>query len=237
MEWRDEAIVLSVRRHGESSAVVDLLTQSRGRHSGLVRGAQSKANRGVLLPGNRVAAWWRARLAEQLGALKCELTDAAAARAMDDPGRLAALSSACALAEAALPERQPHPATFAALGALLDSLATEAWPTVYVHWELALLRDLGYGLDLSCCAATGVNDGLAYVSPRSGRAVSLSAGEAWRDRLLPLPRFLVAGGEGDAAQVQEGLALAEWFLERHVFGPHAIALPPARTRLVDRLKS
>jgi DNA repair protein RecO (recombination protein O) len=236
MEWSDDAIVLSVRHHGESSAIVDLLTRNHGRHSGLVRGAFSKANRGVLLPGNRVSARWRARLAEQLGTLKCELTDAAAARALEDPGRLAALASACALAAAALPERQPHPATFEALNALLDALATDAWPTVTVHWEMALLRDLGFGLDLSSCAATGTNDGLAYVSPRSGRAVSLSAAEPYRDRLLPLPRFLVAGGEGDAAQIKDGLALAAWFLERHVFGPQGQPLPAARVRLAERFR-
>jgi DNA repair protein RecO (recombination protein O) len=241
MEWRDDAIVLAVRPHGESGAVVSLLTRCHGRHSGLSRGAQSKANRGVLMPGNRVSAWWRARLAEQLGTLKCELLDASAALAMEEAGRLAALFSACALCEMALPERQPHPALFEALSALLASLASDAWPSVYVHWELALLRDLGYGLDLATCAATsaaiGGNDRLAYVSPKSGRAVSLSAGEPYRDKLLTLPRFLVEGGEGDAGQVADGLALAGFFLDRHVLGPHGQTPPPARTRLVERLNT
>ncbi len=250
MEWRDEAIVLAVRRLGEGAAVASLLTRTHGRHPGLVRGGQSKAYRGVLLPGNRVDARWRARLADQLGGLRCELVGAHAAAAMDDPGRLAALAAACALCEAALPERQPHEAVFEALLALLDALAAESWPSVYVHWELALLRALGYGLDLSACAATGVpapppaaaegvgraNDELAYVSPRTGRAVSLSAGAPYRDRLLALPRFLVAGGEGDAAEIRAGLALTGHFLDRHVLGPHAIPMPPARSRLVDRFR-
>ncbi len=236
MDWRDDAIVLAARRLGEGGVVASLLTRSHGRHPGLVQGGQSKDNRGVLLPGNRVAATWRARLAEQLGQLRCELVTAHAAQAMDHPGRLAALAAACALCEVALPERQPHPAAFVALEALLAALASEAWPSVYVHWELALLRDLGYGLDLTACAATGANDGLAFVSPKSGRAVSWSAGEPYRDKLLPLPRFLVAGGEGDGGQILDGLALTGFFLDRHVLGAHGIAMPAARLRLVDRLR-
>jgi DNA repair protein RecO (recombination protein O) len=236
MEWTDEAIILAVRPHGENGAVVSLLTRSHGRHSGLVRGAHSKANRGTLLPGNRVEAWWRARLAEQLGMLRCEVLDAHAAQVLDHPLRLAALSSACALCELALPDRQPHSALFTALAALLHALGSESWPSVYVHWELALLRDLGYGLDLGSCAATGSNDNLAYVSPKTGRAVSLSAGEAYHDKLLPLPRFLVEGGEGDAHQILDGLALTGFFLGRHVLAPHARIMPAARARLVDRLR-
>lgn len=236
MEWRDDAIVLAMRPHGESGAVVSLLTREHGRHAGLVRGAQSKANRGVLLPGNLVSALWRARLAEQLGALKCELVAATAALAMEAAGPLAALTSACALCEAALPERQPHAPLFEALLALLDSLDSQAWPSVYIHWELALLRGLGFGLDLSVCAAGG-NDQLCFVSPKTGRAVSLSAGEPYRDKLLALPRFLVAGGEGSAAEIAEGLVLTGFFLDRYVLGPHGQALPPARARLVERINT
>jgi DNA repair protein RecO (recombination protein O) len=136
----------------------------------------------------------------------------------------------------ALPERVPHPAAYAALVALLDALSSEAWPSVYVHWELALLRDLGYGLDLTQCAATGGNDALAYVSPKSGRAVSLSAGEPYRDKLLSLPAFLVRGGEGGRDEVFAGLALAGYFLDRHVLAPHHQVMPAARVRLVDRFR-
>ena len=235
MEWRDEAIVLSLRHHGETSAIVSVLTQNQGRQAGMVRGARSAKQRGVVLPGNHVAAIWRARLAEQLGTLRCELVTAHAAAALDDSARLAALSSACSLTDAMVPEHQPLPALFGALDALLTALSNPTWPSVYVHWELALLRGLGYGLDLSCCAATGVNDGLAYVSPKSGRAVSASAGEPYADKLLILPSFLVEGGEGTSAEIQKGLTLTGYFLERHVFGAHGQALPAARGRLVERL--
>jgi DNA repair protein RecO (recombination protein O) len=236
MEWADEGVILAVRRLGESGIVADLLTREHGRHAGLVHGGAGKDKRGILQPGNRVRAWWRARLADQLGTYRLELLRAHAAETFDDSGRLAALSSACAVAAVALPERQPHPAAHAALAALLEALSTEAWPSVYVHWELALLRDLGYGLDLTCCAATGINDALAFVSPKSGRAVSLSAGEPYRDKLLALPRFLVEGGEGDREQIFAGLRLAGFFLERHVLAPHHAALPAARARLVDRFR-
>lgn len=236
MEWTDEGVILAVRRLGESGVIADVLTREHGRHGGLVHGGAGKGKRGVLQPGNRVQVWWRARLAEHLGAYRVEALRSHAAEMFDDPGRLAALASACALCEVALPERVPHAAAHAALVALLDALDSEAWPTIYVHWELALLRDLGYGLDLSQCAATGGNDHLAYVSPRTGRAVSLSAGEPYRDKLLPLPRFLVLGGEGTRAEVFDGLTLAGFFLDRHVLSPHHAILPAARARLVDRFR-
>jgi DNA repair protein RecO (recombination protein O) len=230
--WDDEALILSVRRHGEHAGLCMLLTRTHGRHAGLLPGAWSKSRRGVVQPGNRVRAVWRARLSEQLGTLTLELIEAHCVAALADPGRLAALSSACALAELALPERQPQPASFAALSALLSALAAESWPTIYVHFERALLSDLGFGLDLSVCALTGVTEDLAYVSPKSGRAVSRSAGQPWAPRLLPLPRFLVAGGEGDCADIRDGLRLTGHFLDRHVLSRPL----PARTRLVDRFR-
>ena len=236
MEWIDDAIVLSARTHGEASAIVTLLTRHHGRHAGLVRGGSGKRMRGVLQPGNRVDARWRARLAEHLGTLTCELARAFAADLLDDPGRLAGLSAACAVAESVLPEREPHTVVFEGLLALLEALQSEAWPSLYVKWELGLLGDIGYGLDLSCCAATGVNDQLAYVSPKSGRAVSLAAGEPYRNVLLPLPPFLLAtGAVGDADEVADGLRLVGYFLERHVFAQHDRQQPPARRRLVERL--
>ena len=234
VEWRDRAIVLGLRPHGESGAIVSVLTEHHGRQAGLVRGARSAKQRGTLLPGNAVQATWRARLAEQLGALRCELLHAHAAAALDDPARLAALSSACALCEAVVPAHLPLPSLFGALEALLDALAHPTWPSVYVHWELALLKGLGYGLDLSRCAATGLNDGLIFVSPKSGRAVSASAGEPYADKLLPLPRFLVEGGEGDDADIHAGLMLTGYFLERHGLDSHNHALPAARIRLLAR---
>lgn len=236
MEWTDTAVVLSVRRHGESAALASLLTKFHGRHPGLVHGGTSRSNRGMLQPGNRVAAQWRGRLAEQLGTLKLEPIADHAGRLMADAGKLAALASACALCHAVLPEREPHTAIHEALVALLGALEAESWPSVYVHWELALLRDLGFGLDLSCCAATGETEGLAWVSPKSGRAVSAKAGAPYGDKLLALPPFLVTGGEGGPADIRNGLKLAEFFLDRHVLAPQRIAMPPARSRLVDRLR-
>ena len=236
MEWRDDGIILNVRAHGESSAIVTVLTHHHGRQSGLVRGAHGRKQRGTLLPGNKIEAVWHARLSDQLGQLRVELTEAHAAAALDDALRLSALSAACALAETAIPEHQPLPALYLAMDALLTALAHPSWPSVYVHWELALLRGLGYGLDLTACAATGANDDLAYVSPKSGRAVSLSAGEPYADKLLPLPRFLIQGGEGTPPDILHGLTLTAYFLDRHVLGPHARTLPAARERLVERLK-
>ncbi|ARJ65599.1 DNA repair protein RecO [Magnetospirillum sp. ME-1] len=235
MEWDDDAIVLAVRRHGETGAVASLLTRAHGRHAGLVHGGQGKANRPVLQPGNTVRAKWTARLLEQLGNYKLELLHAYAAAFLDDPARLAALGSACALVEAALPERQPHPACHAALAALLHALEAESWPSVYVHFELALLRDLGFGLDLSVCAATGQTHDLAWVSPKTGRAVSRAAGEPWRTKLFALPAFLVDGGEGDAIAIREGLEMTGFFLQRHVLGPRHAELPAVRGRMMGRL--
>jgi len=201
MHWRDDGIVLSARPHGESAAIVHLLTREHGRHAGLVRGGQGRRARGVYQPGNLVAARWSGRLAEHLGSYTCELAQSHAARVLDEPGRLAALSAATAVCEGALPEREPHGACFEGLRVLLDALTGDHWAEVYVNWELALLADLGFGLDLARCAAGGDNDHLAYVSPKSGRAVSLAAGEPYRDKLLPLPAFLAGRGGGGPGEV------------------------------------
>jgi len=243
VDWTDEGIVLAARPHGEGSAVVVLLTREHGRHAGLVRGAFSGRARGLYQPGNRVTAEWRARLAEHLGNYVCELAQGHAAAVLDEPLKLAALTAACAVAEVSLPEREPHPRVHDGLLALLDAMAMpdigDAWIAGYVRWEIGVLADLGYGLDLDSCAVTGRNDELAYVSPRSGRAVSLSAGEPYRDRLLALPRFLIGqagsgAGGADPDDLFRGLALSGFFLERHVFATHGRLPPPARTRFVER---
>lgn len=237
MEWSDRGIVLSVRRHGESNAIVSLLTHDRGRHAGLVRGGAGRRLKGVLQPGHIVQAHWRGRLAEHLGTLTVEPESAPSAGFLEDADRLACLASACAVAEQALPERHPYPPLFDGFLALLDALARPGghWAAVYVRWELGLLEQLGFGLDLSACAVTGHNDGLAWVSPRTGRAVSASAGEPWRDRLLPLPAFLVGGGDGGPGEVADGLRLAGYFLARHLFAHAASGPPPARERFVARM--
>ena len=236
MEWSDDGIVLSARKHGESSVVVSVLTAEHGRHAGLVRGGSGTRMRGVLEPGNRVRVRWRARLEEHLGSFECDMVANISAGLLDDPLRLAALQALCAVAEAALPERERHAAVYAGMLELLDALGGKAWAGPYVRWELALLADLGYGLDLSACAATGSNDNLTYVSPKSGRAVSASAGEPYRDRLLSLPGFLLRGQlDPGVGEVAAGLALTGYFLDRHVLAPHGKTLPLARGRLVDRL--
>lgn len=251
MEWTDDAIVLSARRHGESAAIVTLLTREHGRHAGLVPGGAGKRARGLYEAGNLLHATWRARLPEHLGHFACELAAANAARLLDEPLRLAALAAAAAVADAALPERAPHPRAYAGLLELLEALtdsgrSTEDWGAAYAHWELDLLAELGFGLDLSECAATGTNDRLTYVSPKSGRAVSAAAGEPYRDRLLVLPGFLLGPGEQPArpanlGEVLSGLALTGHFLARDVFdhNPHGAhgktGEPAARRRFIDRL--
>jgi DNA repair protein RecO (recombination protein O) len=237
MEWEDEGIVLATRRHGEGALIVQLLTRAHGRHAGLVRGGQGRKLRTVYEIGNRIAATWKARLAEHLGALTGDMLHAHAARVIEDPARLACLAAATALAEASLPEREPHPAAYAGLSALLESLdADHGWAVGYVEWELLLLAELGFGLDLSRCAASGATTDLVYVSPRSGQAVSAAAGEPYRDKLLRLPPFLLAHAAEAAPSPQDvvdGLALTGYFLDRRVFEPHDRDLPPARARFVD----
>lgn len=237
MQWTDEGIILSARPHGETAAIVDLWTRGHGRHMGLVHGGRSRRLRPVLQPGNQVDATWKARLPDQLGSLTVETRRAFAAEVLDDPQALMALSSITALTSL-LPERDPHPnlyeITLFVLGFLGDATV---WPALLVRWELALLDDLGFGLDLSQCAATGSNDQLIYVSPKSGRAVSASAGEPFRDKLLALPPFLTKQRSGPvtAQDVNLGFALTGYFIEKHLLGPRGQTLPASRMRLITQL--
>jgi DNA repair protein RecO (recombination protein O) len=186
--------------------------------------------------GNRVQATWRARLADQLGSFTLELARPVAALLLDRPDRLAGLCAACALLEAGLPERDPHPNLYRSLGELIDALVQEdAWWDRYVRFELDLLAELGFGLDLGSCAVTGDTEDLAFVSPRSGRAVSRAAAAPYADRLLPLPGFLIDRGPSDAAQIRAGLQLTGAFLRRHLFDFSDSAVPRARQLLLDRL--
>jgi DNA repair protein RecO (recombination protein O) len=236
MLWQDEGIILAVRRHGESAAVVSVFTGNHGRHAGLVRGGASRRARPVHQIGNRVQATWRARLADQLGSLTLELARPVAALLLDRPDRLAGVCAACALLEAGLPERDPHPNLYRSLGELIDALVQEgAWWDRYVYFELDLLADLGFGLDLGRCAVTGSAEDRAFVSPRTGRAVSRAAAGAYVDRLLPLPPFLRGQGSPDTAQIRAGLQLTGAFLRRHLFDLSDTAAPRARQLLLDRL--
>lgn len=235
MEWRDEGVILSVRRHGETSAIAEILTQSHGRVLGLVRGGRSRVQRPVLQAGNAVQAVWRARIEEQLGTYVLEPLELRAGAIMEEPFRLAGLATITGLAQL-LPEREPHPRVYEALRVVLDAIADDAlWPALLVRWELGLLDELGFGLDLSRCAATGSGENLAYVSPRSGKAVSAEAGEPFRDRLFRLPAFLHAGGTAPPADVIEGLKLAAFFLERHVYEPRGQRLPEQQDWIIRAL--
>lgn len=232
MDWRDEGIVLSFRKHGESAVIAHLLTQHHGRHAGLVPGGNSTKMRGVLQQGNELSVQWRARLEDHLGSFAIEFQEGHAARVLSDPGRLSAMLSACALVDLCLPEREPHPDIFATLRALLLALPDAAWAAEYVAWELSLLAELGFGLDLSMCAASGATTDLIYVSPKSGRAVSAAAGENYKDKLLPLPQFLVGKEVVEPRDIADGLRLTGYFLDRHVLAPLAKLLPDARVRIV-----
>lgn len=235
MEWRDEGVILSVRRHGETSAIAEILTAAHGRVLGLVRGGRSRVQRPVLQAGNAVQAVWRARLEEQLGTFTLEPLDLRAGAIMEEPFRLAGLATLTGLAQL-LPEREPHPRVYEALRVVLEAIGDDQlWPALLVRWELGLLDELGFGLDLSKCAATGSRENLAYVSPRSGKAVSAEAGEPFQNRLFRLPAFLWAGGTAPPADVIEGLKLAGFFLERHVFEPRGMHLPEQQGWIISAL--
>ncbi len=237
MEWTDDAIILSSRRHGESSSITTVLSPQHGRYAGLVRGGSGKSKRGILQTGNHVRSLWRARLPEHLGTFTCELVTAHSAMVLSDPLRLMALSSACAVADTVLPEREPHASVYHGLQIFLKALGhDDDWPIIYVKWELGLLGELGFGLDFTECASTGSNDDLIYVSPKSGKAVSASAGEPYKSRLLPLPSFLKdRATSGTAEDAADGVKLTGYFLNNHVYEEHGVNQPEARTRFVQAL--
>jgi DNA repair protein RecO (recombination protein O) len=235
MEWRDEGIILGVRSHGETSAIAEVLTAGHGRCLGLVRGGRSRMLRPVLQPGNHVELVWRARLEEHLGHFQVEPLHLQAGLIIEEPLRLMGLSALTALAQL-LPEREPHPRMFNAMQVVLEAIdQDEVWPALFVRWEMGLLDELGFGLDLSKCAATGSLEDLSYVSPRSGRAVSHAAGKPYHDRLFQLPGFLLGGDILGLNDVEDGLRLTGYFLERHVFGPRSVAMPQARIMLQEKL--
>ena len=237
MEWNDEGIVLSRRRLGENDAVISAFTREHGRHLGVVRGGAGRRHSATLQPGTVVALRWRARLEDQLGAYVCEALEATAAGLIDDPIRLDAMLAGLELLDATLPERQPHPELHAATLAFLAALADAAAPcAALIRWEAGVLAALGFGLDLSCCAATGTTADLAYVSPRSGRAVSRAGAGRLADRLLRLPAFLVDPARAASWEdLADGMSLTGHFIERNLLAPAGRMMPPARSRIVERL--
>ncbi len=236
MEWREEGILLAVRRHGESAAILEVFTEGQGRYVGVLPGGASRKMAPVLQPGAQVDATWRARLSEHIGSFRVEPVRSRAAEAMGDRLSLAGLSAVCALLSYCLPERAPYPALFVRSRAVLDALGAERWGEAYLGWELALLGEMGFGLSLETCAVTGSAQDLAYVSPRTGRAVSRAGAGEYADRLLALPPCLAGMPGGSAADLAAALRTTGHFLEKHLapsLGDRP--LPGARRRLVDLL--
>ena len=236
MQWTDEGIVLGSKRHGEANAILELMTRAHGRHLGLVRGGASSRLRPVLQPGNRISSTWRARLDEHLGHYAVEGLDARAASFLPVPHALYGMTHLAALCRL-LPERDPHPQIHAALEGVLDALLDprRAGASV-VRFELLLLAELGFGLDLATCAATVAENDLVYVSPKSGRAVSRQAGDPWKDRLLALPAFLREALDPSPQDIADGFALTGFFLARHVLEPRGLGFADARASFIAALE-
>ncbi|HEX3506238.1 MAG TPA: DNA repair protein RecO [Xanthobacteraceae bacterium] len=236
MEWTDDSIVLGVKRHGETSVILELMTQAHGRHLGLVRGGAGKRQRGVLQPGNALRATWRARLDEHLGNYTVEGLNLRAASFLPAAHAVHGVTHLAALCRL-LAEREPHGAIYDALEIILDHLGDpHAVAPMIARFELDFLAELGFGLDLSSCAATGTTTDLIYVSPKSGRAVSRDAGEAYRDRLLRLPAFLHSDAEPQSASdLADAFVLTGFFLDRHAFAPRGLHVPEARAQFVTAL--
>ncbi|MBU1317278.1 MAG: DNA repair protein RecO [Alphaproteobacteria bacterium] len=235
MQWQDEAIIIGVKRHGETSVIAEVMTRGRGRHLGIVRSGRSRTMQPVLQPGNRVEVVWRARLDEHLGEFKLEPVKLRAARLMETATSLYGVQAMGALLRL-LPERDPHPHLYEALDVILETMDDPADAgELFVRFELAILNDLGYGLDLAECAATGVRDDLLYVSPKSGRAVCRTAGAPYADRLLALPSFLKEGSRAaaDAAGMAAAFRLTGYFLHRHIYEPRGITENAARDGFVQ----
>ena len=238
MEWRDEGIILGTRRHGETSAVLEVMTRAHGRHLGLVRGGRSRKQQPVLQAGNRVELIWRARLDEHLGTFQAEPIELNAARLIDSAVAVYALQTLAAHLRL-LPERDPHAGLYETLAILIEHLNdADAVGELVVRFELLVLDELGFGLDLTECAATGALEDLTYVSPKSGRAVSRAAGEPWRDKLLPLPHFLQRGARqgADLKAIEDAFRLSSFFFARHVYEPRGIEPPDARGGLLTALR-
>ncbi|TMV95026.1 DNA repair protein RecO [Thioclava sp. BHET1] len=236
MDWQDFGTIISARPHGETSVIVELFTESHGRHAGVVRGGASRKMAGILQPGNRASVTWRARIEDQLGTYTIEPLQSRTV-ILSDRLALAGLNATCALLRFTLPEREAHAGVFAASEGLFDLFAEGGdWAVAYLRWELALLEEMGYGLDLSRCAVTGTREDLAFVSPRSGRAVSRAGAGEWAPRLLPLPLCLLGQGPANPSEIAQGLRLTGYFLgEKLAPDLGNRPLPEARQRLVDLL--
>ena len=241
-QWADQGIVLSARSHGEGGAVVALLTENHGRHAGYVHGGMSSSKRSMLQIGTQVKANWSARVSDGLGSYALETEQGLSIDILDDSMKLSALQSACCLCDVALPEREGHMGLYHGLRALLDIMADESlgeqWGAAYVMWEISLLRELGFHLELDKCAGGGDVETLCYVSPKTGRAVSKAQGEIYKEKLLSLPNFLRSASAREDVGIREdialGLKMTGYFLEHWVFNHHTKGVPEPRLMLVDK---
>lgn len=235
MEWRDQGILLSIRRHGETSAIIDVFTRSHGRHAGVVRGGASRKIAPSLQPGAQLDLHWRARLEDHIGAYQVEPVRSRAAAALSGRLALAGLNAVTALLAFCLPEREAHTGLYHRTEQMLDLLSlSEIWPLAYLKWEMALLEEMGFGLDLRTCAATGSTENLIYVSPKTGRAVSGAGAGAWAARMLPLPPVMKAEGDAGNDEISQALETTGYFLH-HRLAP-ALGnrpIPDARARFID----
>ena len=235
MDWRDHGILLASRRHGETSAIIEVFTEGHGRHAGVVRGGASRKIAPILQPGAQLDVLWRARLEEHIGTFTVEPLRSRVAAAFSGRLALAGLNAVASLLLFCLPEREPHPAIYRRTEQLMDLLGQdEVWSLAYMRWELALLEELGFGLDLSACAVTGATEGLVYVSPKSGRAVSAAGAGKWADKLLPLPPCLREGAAPNI-EIVDALRTTGYFLENHLAPSLGhTPLPDARARFVTQ---
>ena len=239
MEWRDEGIILSTRKYGEYDAILEVLTRAHGRHSGLVKGGYGRRQRGNIQPGNEVMVSWRGRLESQLGTYSLELKRARVVSFLYHPAKLAALNSCCSLLCVTMPENEIHEIILDGFLVFLTSLEEahkdkKYWAPLIVRWELGLLNELGFGLNLENCVATGITNDLVYVSPKSGRSVSKKAGEPYHDKLFRLPPFILGTTENIKMQdIIDGLSLTEFFIERYVLNPAGKNIPQARRLFKD----
>lgn len=238
MEWRDEGIILGTRKHGETSAILEVMTRLHGRHLGIVRGGRSRRQQPLLQVGNRVDLIWRARLDEHLGTFQAEALELNAARLFDSAAAVYGLQTLAAHLRL-LPERDPHGTLYETLAVVIDHLDDPLGAgELVVRFEMLLLDELGFGLDLSECAATGMRSDLAYVSPKSGKAVSRDAGEPWKDKLLALPAFLLHGSglRADQPAIDKAFHMTGFFFERHVYEPRGVGAPESRAAFLAALR-
>ena len=237
IDWTDDAALLATRPFGETSVIIEVFSAQHGRHAGVVRGGTSRKIAPMLQPGAQLSVTWKARLDAHLGNFTVEPVRSRAAAAMGDRLSLAGLNAVCALLAMVLPEREAHPPLYERTTNLLDLLGqSDIWPLAYLRWEQALLEEMGFGMDLSACAVRGVNEDLAFVSPKTGRAVSREAAGEWADRLLPLPPVLAGKGDASAKEIVAALGTTGYFIEhRLIRGLGDKPLPAARGRLVDAI--